>query len=138
MLLELISQLSGITETSSHADELKKLTGTYQHHYPICVRRVQKDETLISMTADDTGDWYAVSLISYSKPDDRAGFMGMAQFLNETTRELFGTRPHWGKVHFLTAAVIRDSWPGIDQFLTEANRRDPEHVFRNEVLKELT
>ncbi len=135
---ELISQLSGISETFSRAEALKKLTGTYQHHYPICVRRVQKDETLISMTADDTGDWYAVSLISYATPEDRAGFMGMAQFLNETTRELFGTRPHWGKVNFLTADVIRDAYPGIVQFLTEANRLDPERVFRNEVLKELT
>ncbi|MBL8815072.1 MAG: FAD-binding protein [Planctomyces sp.] len=135
---DLTSQLSGISKTSGRVEELKSLTGTYQHHYPICVRRVQADETLISMTADASGDWYAVSLISYAKRDDRAGFMVMARFLNETTCELFGTRPHWGKVNFLTADVIRVAWPEIGQFLTEANLRDPEHVFRNEVLKELT
>ena len=31
-----------------HLDELR---GMYTHHYPICIRRVLPDDTLISMTA---------------------------------------------------------------------------------------
>ena len=48
--------------------ELAGLHDRYCHHYPICVRRVLPDDTLISMASGGEQDWYALSFISYAKP----------------------------------------------------------------------
>ena len=76
--------------------ELEELRGCYVHHYPICYRRVLPDATLMSMSSPGPRaeeDWYAISLISYQWPDERAGFFRFADFIGQTAADLFGVLP---------------------------------------------
>jgi FAD-linked oxidoreductase len=43
-------------------------------------------------------------------------------------------RPHWGKLHNLDAAVLRERYPRFDDFLAVRRQLDPEGVFRNAYL----
>ncbi|ONI73458.1 FAD-linked oxidoreductase [Actinosynnema sp. ALI-1.44] len=45
-----------------------------------------------------------------------------------------GGRPHWGKMHTLDAAVLRDRYPRFDDFRRVRAQVDPERVFRNAYL----
>lgn len=42
-----------------------------------------------------------------------------------------GGRPHWGKMHFRTAADLRPAYPHFDDFLAVRDQTDPERVFAN-------
>ena len=118
-------------------DELLRATGTYTHHYAICVRRVLPDDTLISMTAGEEGPCYAISFISYAGSDDRAGFFGFASLLAESMAELFAARPHWGKVCPLGARRIEALYPRLGEFREICLARDPNGVFRNRWISEV-
>lgn len=37
-------------------DALKKISGTYCHHYPICIRKILVDDTLVSMASPSRRD----------------------------------------------------------------------------------
>jgi len=112
-------------------EELLGLHNKHCHHYPICVRRVVPDETLISMTCGAGEDWYAVSFISYVRPHERAGFLEFADFMAKSTARLFGARPHWGKVCPLDPAELRSLYPRFDEFRTIRSRLDPDGAFLN-------
>jgi len=111
---------------------LDTLLGTYVHHYVICVRRVLPDGTLISMTAGDDEDRYALSLISYARPGRRESFFRAAEFLARSMAALFDARPHWGKVCPLDAAAIAKLYPKLTLFRDICRRLDPERRFANE------
>jgi hypothetical protein len=120
-----------IGSSGDDASRMELLRGEYCHHYPICVRRVMSDETLISMASGDGSDWYAISLISYVRPADREGFFCMAEFLAGTMASRFGARPHWGKWCPLTSEKLIALYPRFDDFRTECESRDLRGVFRN-------
>jgi FAD/FMN-containing dehydrogenase len=42
-----------------------------------------------------------------------------------------GGRPHWGKLHGLDAAVLRQRYPRFDEFLAVRDRLDPTGVLAN-------
>ncbi len=44
-------------------------------------------------------------------------------------------RPHWGKVHTLTAAELAPAYPRFGEFLAMRDRIDPERVFANAYLR---
>ncbi len=122
-------------------DELRRGQGVYCHHYPICMRRVLSDDTMISMAAPSAGhdaendaDWYAISLISYDWPRDRQGFYEFAQFIGGSMAELFQGRCHWGKYHPLDARANERLYPEMRQFREIVARFDPAGHFRNEWL----
>ena len=46
----------------------------------------------------------------------------------------YGGRPHWGKLHFQTAATLAGRYPGWDEFGAIRDRTDPERVFANAYL----
>ncbi|MCU1601819.1 MAG: FAD-dependent oxidoreductase [Frankiales bacterium] len=55
----------------------------------------------------------------------------------DAVEKLMGTvagRPHWGKLHNLDAAVLRERYPRFDDFLAVRRELDPEGVFRNAYL----
>ena len=115
---------------------LEALRGSYVHHYPVCVRRVRPDDTLISMSSChgmEERDWYAISLITLTKP--RAPFERVAAFLADAMSSLFGARPHWGKWFPLGAAEVERAYPGLAQFREVCADFDPHGVFRNEFLR---
>jgi FAD/FMN-containing dehydrogenase len=136
-----LATAADVPETSSSGsqgpDQFRSIRGRYCHHYPICIRRVLADDTLISMTAGDEGAWYAISLISYARPVDRDGFQQVARFLAETMAAQFGARPHWGKWCPLSAETLISLYPQFEDFRTACVSRDSQGVFRNTWLSSL-
>lgn len=43
-------------------------------------------------------------------------------------------RPHWGKMHYQTAATLRPRYPHWDDFVKVRDRLDPEGRFSNDYL----
>ena len=120
--------------------ELEELRGCYVHHYPICYRRVLPDATLMSMSSPGPRaeeDWYAISLISYQWPDERAGFFRFADFIGQTAADLFRTRCHWGKYNPLRRDTNERLYPEIEEFRSIQRRFDPEAVFVNDWFREV-
>ena len=135
--------------------------GSYCHHYPICVRRVLSDDTLISMTGPSaqanplknaTGDievetsdtetesdedWYAISFISYERPDRRAGFFAFADFLAASMRTQFEARCHWGKYNPLDRRSNEQLYPQLETFRQVVQRFDPHSRFSNQWLRDV-
>ncbi|MDE0472956.1 MAG: FAD-binding protein [Gammaproteobacteria bacterium] len=117
-------------------DALEKVRGSYSHHYPICVRRVPPDGTLISMASChgmEEQDWYAISLITFTEP--RRPFQNVARFLATTMALLFNARLHWGKWFPLNSGEVERSYPGIREFRAVCKGFDPRGVFRNPFLE---
>jgi hypothetical protein len=117
-------------------DELQGAAGCYTHHYVICVRKVLADATWISMSSGESPR-YAISLISYVWPQDRAGFFRFASLAARSLAALHGARPHWGKLCPLDAAVLRRLYPRWGEFRAQCLELDPAGVFRNRWFDEL-
>lgn len=113
-------------------DSLVPRAGSYTHHYPICVRRVLPDDTLMSMASSDDEDYYALSFISYARSSDRDGFFQFAEHLARTTAALFHARPHWGKFCPIDSETLAALYPHIDEFRSVCSRIDPTGCFCNE------
>jgi L-gulono-1,4-lactone dehydrogenase len=113
------------------SQQLAELSGSYVHHYPICIRRVLPDDTLISMASGGEEASYAISFISYSRPAERAGFLGFAQFVSLSMARLFAARPHWGKVCPLDAATVAELYPNLAKFRALCREVDPQRRFQN-------
>lgn len=118
------------------ADELHELHAAYCHHYPICIRKVLADDTAISMSSGDT-TYYAVSFISYEAPNKRDGFFQFANLLARATAQLFGARPHWGKVCPVNAGEVAELYPNLAEFRAACEQVDPRGAFRNRWLERL-
>jgi hypothetical protein len=110
-------------------DRLRALRGSYTHHYPICIRRILPDDTMISMASGDE-DWYSISLISLQRPHDV--FQAMADFVATATTRLFGARLHWGKYFPLDGEHARATYPELGDFAEICRKYDPTGVFQNE------
>jgi FAD/FMN-containing dehydrogenase len=121
--------------------EFEKFKGHYCHHYPICVRRVLPDDTLISMASPDANypkdNWYAISFISYQWPNRRQGFYEFADFLATTMVERFDARAHWGKYNPLSGAEIRRLYPRLAEFDSIRAKFDPQRQFENNWLAQV-
>ena len=136
-------KVAGGRESTLSADNQRRIEGLgmqealaglhdqYCHHFPICVRRVLPDDTLISMASGAEQDWYALSFISYAGPARRAGFSLFASFMARSMSRLFHARPHWGKVCPLEANELTSLYPKFDAFRTVCNTLDPQGVFQN-------
>lgn len=114
---------------------LERLGGTWTHHYPICIRRVAPDDTLISMSAGGLDDWYSISLITYTEP--REPFLEVAGFLARALSRLCEARPHWGKWFPWQDAECVPRHPGMAEFRRLAKRYDPQGVFSNTFVRQL-
>jgi FAD/FMN-containing dehydrogenase len=49
----------------------------------------------------------------------------------EAIMDRYDGRPHWGKLHFQTAATLRDRYPRWDEFQEARATLDPDGVFTN-------
>ncbi|MBL8851307.1 MAG: FAD-binding protein [Planctomycetaceae bacterium] len=111
-------------------EPLLAVRGAFTHHYPICVRRVFCDDTLMSMSSGDGHDWYSFSFITLAQPRD--GFRKMADYLARSMTQLFGARPHWGKYCPLDGETLRTLYPRWTEFDAVCRRYDPRGVFQND------
>ena len=110
-------------------DMLYQSRGTYFHHYPILIRRILPDDTLISMTSATTEPYYSVSVFTYYR--DKSRLFPLAHFLALSMNQLYGARLHWGKHIPLTSRQIESLYPGLEEFRQICRRVDPNGVFRN-------
>lgn len=128
----LMAAVDLVVEALRRADE----RGSHVHHYPICIRRVLPDDTLISMASChgiEEQDWYAISLITLTEP--REPFQRVAAALAERMSSLFGARLHWGKWFPPGWAGVERGYPGLGEFEAMCREFDPRGVFRNRFLR---
>ena len=114
-----------------------ELRGTCVHHFPVCIRRVLPDDTLISMSSCqgiETEDWYSISLITYTEP--RAPFERVARLIATVLTRDLGARLHWGKWFPPPGSDIEVLYPGLASFRRVRDEFDPGGVFLNAFLKE--
>ena len=74
-----------------------------------------------------------------------SGYIAVHRYWREDPTEYFeaveqimlahGGRPHWGKMHTLDAAILRDRYPRFDDFVALRDRLDPDRMFRNRYLE---
>ena len=125
-------------------NELIAITGIYCHHYPICVRKILLDDTLISMASlgIDRGNgnnshtteepWYSITLTNFMRRDQRQAFVEVVTFMAKNMAKLFDARPHWGKLCPLTAGEMRELFPNLERFQQQCDIADPNGQFRND------
>lgn len=120
------------TELTRHGlDTSVRDCAAYTHHYPICVRKLLADETLISMASSQDQAYYAIRFISYIGPSERDSFFAFVDLLVETTTLLFNASPHWGKYSPIDAAASEKLYPQLSKFRLVCEQLDSPHVFRN-------
>ena len=117
--------------------QIDELGGQYTHHYPICIRRVLPDDTLISMTAGMDEPCYAISFISYAGSSRRSGFLKFAATLSRTMAVLFGARPHWGKICPLSSDEVNALYPRAADFRKVCRELDPNGAFTSQWLQRM-
>jgi FAD/FMN-containing dehydrogenase len=102
-------------------------------------RNIRVVGRLHSWSAAPRGDepWYAISLVSYARPSERAGFFAVAQAFTNVLAALCGGRPHWGKHCPLSAAQVVPLYPRRAEFQRIANQFDPAGQFRNRWLDDV-
>ena len=115
--------------------------GSYCHHYAICVRRIQADNTLISMASplahDSEEDWYAISLISFEWPGRRDGFFEFAKFLASSLESRHNARCHWGKYNPLDRTANERLYPRLKEFRDVVRKFDSHGRFANQWLNDV-
>jgi FAD-linked oxidoreductase len=75
----------------------------------------------------------------------RTGYIAVHRYHRENPAEYFGAveeimlahggRPHWGKMHSLRDATLRERYPHFDDFLAVREELDPERRFANAYLE---
>jgi L-gulonolactone oxidase len=117
------------------ADALRELAEFVERkkilvHFPVEYRYVAADDIWLSPFYQR--DAVAISVHQYKGMDYRAYFSGAeAIFRNH------GGRPHWGKMHSLTAKELAPLYPQWDAFQSLRRRIDPKGVFVNPYLRTL-
>lgn len=98
--------------------------------FPIEVRVAKHDDVALS-TAYGRDSAY-IAIHRYWKEDYRPYFQ-----LIEPILKAADGRPHWGKLHTLSNADLRDRYPLFDEVAALRNKLDPTGVFLNPHLREL-
>lgn len=105
--------------------------GTYTHCYPICIRRILPDDTLISMASGDDQDYYSLSFNCYTRPSELQAFNRFCEVLTRVMASLYAARPHWGKICPMDADTVKSLYPHLAEFRRVCSEFDPESRFRN-------
>lgn len=109
----------------------------YTHHYPICVRRVLPDDTLISPASGGTEPWYTLSFISYARSTERQSFKAFATELVQIMALRFKARPHWGKFCPIDAPTVAKLYPNWAEFSSIVRSVGDDLPFVNDWLRGL-
>ncbi|ODA33835.1 D-arabinono-1,4-lactone oxidase [Planctopirus hydrillae] len=122
--------------TSARLEQLGLLdptdVSTYTHCYPICIRRILPDDTLISMASSDDEDSYSISFNCYARPSELRAFNRFSEVLTRILASLFEARPHWGKICPMDAAMVKSIYPQLAEFQRISAEFDPDARFRND------
>ncbi|MCA9081435.1 MAG: FAD-binding protein [Planctomycetaceae bacterium] len=147
-------------------EQWQMLRGTYCHHFPICVRKVLPDDTLISMAsnigivasidgggefhaespaavhapmgpASPTEPWYAITFTNYHPRGSHLPFDQFVALLLHSMHHLFGARAHWGKLCPLPVADLTALYPEFSKFRAIVAGMNPAARFQNQWTREL-
>ena len=95
--------------------------------FPIEVRFVAPDDIPLSTAYGRETCYIAVHV--HAGAEYEPYFRGV-----EAIMDGFGGRPHWGKLHFQSAATLAPRYPEFDRFRAVRDRLDPDRRFRNDYL----
>lgn len=95
--------------------------------FPIEVRFAASDDVWLSTAYGRASGYIAVH--RYWRADPTEYFEAVERICLE-----YGGRPHWGKLHTLTAEQLRERYPRFDDFVALRDRLDPERRFANRYL----
>ncbi|WP_457101569.1 D-arabinono-1,4-lactone oxidase [Microbacterium sp. P5_E9] len=96
--------------------------------FPVEVRFAAPDDLWMS-TAHGRASGY-IAVHRYWREDPTEYFEAVEQIMLS-----FGGRPHWGKMHTLDAAILRERYPRFDDFTALRDRLDPDRMFQNRYLE---
>jgi FAD-linked oxidoreductase len=96
--------------------------------FPVEVRFAAADDRWLS-TAHGRASGY-IAVHRYWREDPTEYFEAVEQIMLS-----FGGRPHWGKMHNLDAAILRERYPRFDDFVALRDRLDPGRMFQNTYLE---
>ena len=93
--------------------------------FPIEVRVSAADDIPLSTGFGRTNGWIAVH--QYRGAPYESYFQGVEAIMND-----YDGRPHWGKLHFQSAATLRERYPEWDTFQAARQRLDANGIFAND------
>lgn len=96
--------------------------------FPVEVRFAAEDDRWMSTAHGRPSAYIAVH--RYWRADPTEYFEAVEAIMGE-----HGGRPHWGKLHTLTAETLRERYPRFDDFVALRDRLDPERRFGNRYLE---
>ncbi|WP_435743553.1 D-arabinono-1,4-lactone oxidase [Microbacterium sp. PMB16] len=96
--------------------------------FPVEVRFAAEDDRWLS-TAHGRASAY-IAVHRYWRVDPTEYFAAIEPIMLE-----HGGRPHWGKLHTLSAETLRERYPRFDDFIAVRDRLDPERRFGNRYLE---
>lgn len=102
----------------------------YAVHFPIECRYVAADDIWLSPSYGRDSAYIAVHM--YKGMPYEKYFLDMEKIFLR-----YGGRPHWGKIHYLTASDFEQMYPYWNQFLHLQQELDPHQVFLSPYLKKL-
>ena len=85
------------------------------------------DDIALSTGYGRESGWVAVHQYRGAPYEDY--FQGVEAIMDE-----YDGRPHWGKLHFQSAATLRERYPEWEAFAGQRARLDPTGTFRNDYL----
>ncbi|MFS0911525.1 D-arabinono-1,4-lactone oxidase [Microbacterium sp. 179-I 3D2 NHS] len=96
--------------------------------FPVEVRFAAEDDRWLSTAHGRASAYIAVHRYWRADPTEYFGAV-------EAIMRAHGGRPHWGKLHTLTADALRESYPRFDDFVALRDRLDPDRRFGNRHLE---
>jgi FAD/FMN-containing dehydrogenase len=108
-----------LDELASAFREVRELVDAsgWRIEFPIEVRVAPDDRWLSTAYARDSG---YIAVHRYWRADHRAYFAAVEEIMRA-----HAGRPHWGKLHTLDAAALRERYPRFDDFLRCATASTP-------------
>lgn len=98
--------------------------------FPIEVRVAAADDIWLSPAYGRETAYIAVH--QYHRVPHDAYFAAFERIVAD-----YDGRPHWGKLHTLTADTLRSRYPHFDDFLAVRNRLDPQRTFANAYTRQI-
>jgi FAD-linked oxidoreductase len=96
--------------------------------FPVEVRVTAPDDIPLSTASGRRSGYIAVHVYQGTRAYDQY-FTGVEAIMND-----YGGRPHWGKLHYQSAATLAPRYPRWDDFQAMRTRLDPEGRFTNPYL----
>ncbi|MBC8363408.1 MAG: FAD-binding protein [Actinobacteria bacterium] len=95
--------------------------------FPVEYRILGGDDIPLSTASGRDSAFIAVHVFRGTPHEDY--FRGVEAVMDD-----YGGRPHWGKLHFQSAATLADRYPGWETFQMARARLDPDGRFSNDYL----